>query len=151
MANAWFDATAKPFVGGFSEEQAETFIRTTYVGGPGRNRKRFTAAPQTTTQSYILTPGQKLVFQSWWQASTGADHGQAIFKCPLYLSSGLSTHDVRATEMYSFERHGQFLWLMSMTVELNDDPRPGGGWYEYYPEALSGAGIIDEAINEELP
>lgn len=151
MANAWFDDSVTPELDGFSTNQQPTFITSEYASGRRRNRKLYTAAPYDTAQSFVMNPGQYRVFCSWWQASTGADYGQAEFFMPCHISESVGNWVVRPVGMYSAEKHGPNMWRVSINANLIESPHFSGDYYDYYPELIEFAGVFDLAINRELP
>lgn len=151
MANQWFDSTVTPELDGFDSAQNPTFLTSTYGNGRTRNHRYMTDAPRELQQSFVLTGPQKMLLESWWDSTAGADNGAATFMMPCHINDGVSEWECISTGMYAESKFGTFLWRIVLTVRLIDKPSLPGEWWQYYPEAVTSAGIIDEAVNEVLP
>lgn len=151
MPNQWFDSTVKPLAEGFGRSVDPTAVVSQYVTGKIRSRRIYGGA-RNTTQVFHVTGGQVRLFESWWQSQAGANFGTAEFLCPCHISDVIETHTVKVMDgTYTLAKAGQFDWRITLNLEFVSQTALSGDWWEYYPEAITGAGIIDQAVNEELP
>lgn len=151
MTNAWFDSTVKPMLEGFMADQMPTFITSEYATGRRRNRKLYSAAPYDTAQYFKLDAGQYRLFCAWWQASTGANYGQAEFMMPCHLSESVTERAVKAVGMYTADKMGPYCWRVGIQANLIESPHFTGEDYGFYPELVRYPVVFDYAVNQELP
>lgn len=134
---------------GYGLQPVQPFTRTKMQSGRARQRRTFTSVPVIAQVSWVMTEGQAMAFEAWFQDAI--NDGVDWFNCELKTPMGLKPYVCRFTEIYNGpELLGVNSWKISAELELFERPlvprelRP-------FPELIIGSSIIDLAINREWP
>lgn len=121
--------------------------RTEMQSGRARQRITFRNTPSMLSLSWICSPVQALLFESWCVQVAGAEW----FEIPLLTPQGYETVDVRFTETPGGgELVGVQSWRYTAVLELRNRPLIPPGFVEF-PEYVLEQEILDRAINHIWP
>lgn len=136
---------------GYEFQHISPFIRSQFVTGRARQRRRYTSVPSMLSLSWFFEKkAQAGLFEIWFSESLkdGADW----FEMPLQTADDSKAfYQCRFADMYN----GPVLiandsWRITAVLEVKERPLLPSVWLDY-PQGLLGADIIDIAANQEWP
>jgi len=114
MADLWpTTLPQEPLVEGFSGTPQNTLIRTSMDAGPEKVRRRFTAASEYYTVSWIMTDAQFTTFRGFFNDTIAGGSEEFEMKHPITGETAL----VRFRGPYQFVSTGAH-WRISAVIEV---------------------------------
>lgn len=105
----------QPLIKDYTEEPQSQVIRTGMDAGPKKTRRRFTAAPvDVPPLQYIMTPEQKIIFESWF--NNDIQGGSLPFDWPR-PRSGTASVMIVGEPPYRFQTFGRN-WMLTVSLEI---------------------------------
>ncbi len=98
---------------GYSESPPDNLIRTQTDTGPGKIRKRSTAASRKIQGQLLFTAAQKTIFESFFETTIG--YGSLAFDCPLRTGE---EEEMRFTSLPSYSPAGGGDFLVTLNLEI---------------------------------
>ena len=143
------DALPVPLQEGYGLRPVSPIVRTQMTSGRARQRRRYISTPTVATVSWLLTDLQAQAFEAWFR-DTLTD-GAAWFNMNLRTPGGDAPKVCRFTDIYEGpDLEGGNFWRYSAQLELYERPLLPPGW-GVFPGFITGADIIDLAVNREWP
>lgn len=117
--SAWPSTLPLPKLSGYGLQAGDPTVRTDMESGPARVRRRFTAAPDKLTLSFVLNVAQMVIFRAFWISDF--QQGAAWVSMPIKdgSSTGLVSKDCRPTTgSFKAGLLSPSQWLVEMEVEV---------------------------------
>jgi len=145
----WPDVLPCALREGHSTQHGTPFQRTEMDSGRARNRRRFGSVPSQEQFAWLFTAVQCRAFEAWYRDALG--DGVGWFNMSVRSPLGVQPQVCRFVQMYTGpELVGVDGWKVSALLEIWARPLLPPGW-GHLPEVITGASILDRAVNKEWP
>lgn len=136
-----------PLRDGYSPGYTNNIRRTQMASGRSRNRRVFETVNGSITAKIQCTDTQALLFESFYNLA-----GANWFNMPLRLpGSVVRNYVVRFSGIFGGPNLVANLWQYTCSLELYERESLSGNWAQYAPQMVTGADVLDVAVNEKLP
>lgn len=140
---------------GYSLSVESRMKRTPMESGRARVRHTFRRVPVMANVSWIMTPQQAQIFETWFieAANGGASWVKVPLLTPADGDGDATLYKCRFVETYEGPSLvGNRLWKYSAILEIEFQPVLRGAWY-LLPEYMTndGKSIFDIAMNDRWP
>jgi hypothetical protein len=114
------DGIPLPLRDGYAFRPTSPIVRTPFVSGRARNRRRYRSVPTEVTVSWLCNADQARLFEGWCKWGIGwADW----FLCPIKSPLGLMQTQAQFTEIYDGPTLvGDNLWRYTAVLSLFEMP-----------------------------
>jgi hypothetical protein len=148
------DYLPRPLRRNYNISHISPFARTEMVTGRARQRRTFTTVPSLVTVDFHMNQSEAPLFEAWfkYEITDGAEWFLAPLRTPEAPIGPLKMYECRFTSMYSgptFTDDDE--WDFSAELETRERPILSEEWYLYGQPFLTGARIIDIALNSKWP
>lgn len=141
---AYPDGLPCPLREAYKRTPVNTIRRTPMDSGRARQRVEFPNAPDLIQLTWLMNPGQAMVFDSWVVRVVGS----GWFNMELLSPLGFTTEEVRFTSTpEGGELTGKFLWRYKVVCESRKRPLVPPEWIDILPDYILYPDIFDKAIN----
>lgn len=117
--STWPSTLPIPQMAGYDVEATDPTARTDMDSGPARVRRRFTAAPDKVSLSFIMDEAQMIIFRAFWE--TDFLSGAAWVYMPIRdgIAAGMSSKECRPSAgKFKASPVSSSHWNVSFDVEV---------------------------------
>ncbi|MES2868957.1 MAG: hypothetical protein V4749_05240 [Pseudomonadota bacterium] len=139
-----------PLREGYGFEPVSPIVRSVFVSGRARQRRRSTSTPTEASVSWVFNDAQAQFFEAWFEHILLS--GTLWFDCPLKTPLGLDAYRARFVGIYSGPSLvGVSHWRFTAKLELFKRPIWDADWIVITPDYMLMPDIFDRAMNQEWP